>query len=452
LPEEGTLPCEDRYPEAPGTEIEQVVSRARSLLETLPPSLHRLVFSVDDAGVEEIDDAVSAEALGTDRFRVGVHIAAPGLVIPEESAIHARASSQCITVYQPDLKWPMLPRKIIEAFSLRAGERLPAISTYFTFAREGFDLLETEVRAEALALTGNFSYRAIEACLEGGFFPDFEHLDADPDRVYGWMAQDPNDFPWTKKSGLPPAAEDALDLLVPLARHLFVARNRENARLFNRTEYRIKVSPAGEITVQERKRNGLIEGVVAELMILTNKGTAARLADAEMPAIYRTQRQVSTGDQTYRTRADLTVVPREHAGLGTSLYCWATSPLRRYADLLNQRQLASLIGGSLPAFKDSSELLVRAKKTEFQNKTADQHQDRMERYWTLKFLEKQGEAPQAVELVLRRGTWVVRFTKLPLEEILDPRECSDLSKGPAAFVPERFDFYGLRVEGRIESA
>jgi exoribonuclease-2 len=217
-------------------------------------------------------------------------------------------------------------------------------------------------------------------------------------------------------------------------------------------EYRIKVSPRGEIAIDQRKRNGLVEGMVAELMILTNAGTAARLAEADIPAIYRTQRLLQRGVQTYRTQADLTVIPREHAGLGRGLYCWATSPLRRYADLLNQRQLASRIGGSLPAFQDTSELLVRAKKTEFQNKAADLHQSRMERYWTLRFLERRPEEPEPVELLFRQDRWVARFERMPLKVHLDPPECVGLSEGPATFVPERFDFYGLEVRGRILSA
>lgn len=439
------------HPEVPAEEIRSIAAESKALLEALPDPRHAYIFSVDDEGVEEIDDALSAARIDENTFRVGVHIAAPGLCIPEESAVHERAGVRCTTVYQPDLKWTMLPREVIECFSLKAGRRTPAMSTYYTFSLDALELVEIEMRLEALAVTENFSYAALEAGLEGGFFPELELLNEDRERVHGWLEKDPGEFPWAKKGGLAEPVEGALDLLVPLARRLFVNRCREGADLFYRVEYKIKVDPEGEVHITERKRNGLVEGVVTELMILTNGRTAARLAEADMPAIYRTQRLRPAGDRegTFRAQADLTVTPREHAGLGSALYCWSTSPLRRYADLLNQRQLGSLLGGRLPSFQDTSELLVRAKKTEFQNDAANRHQRRMERYWILKHLESRGEEAHPVRVVRRQGRAFVHFKDLPLRVDLDPDRA--VPKGSLSFKPERFDFYELHVEGKLEA-
>ena len=49
--------------------------------------------------------------------------------------------------------------------------------------------------------------------------------------------------------------------------------------------------------------------------------------------------------------------PREHVGLGEAVYCHATSPLRRYADLINQR----LLKGSAPQPVDVAHLNERSK-------------------------------------------------------------------------------------------
>ncbi|MFH1998176.1 MAG: ribonuclease catalytic domain-containing protein [Planctomycetota bacterium] len=453
-PEERFTPCRTRYAPAEPAEIRRISEAADALVESLPSPLHPFIFSVDDEGVEEIDDALSAVRLDAQRFRVGVHIAAPGAVIVEDSAVHAQACTRCTTVYQPDLKWTMLPREIIDRFSLRAGTLQPAMSTYYTFSLDTFDLLETEVRLDSVKLSRNFTYHGLNEALDGVFFPDLEHVRTDPDRVHRWLEEDVRTFPWNKTSAFPKEAAEAIDLLVPLARHLFVQRVRGGADLFFRTEYKITVRSEDAVEIIPREKNCIIEGVVSEMMILNNGWTAGRLAEADMPAIYRTQRQVPAGDvggrEVYRTQADLTVIPREHAGLGSSLYCWSTSPLRRYADLLNQRQLASMIHGSPPAFEDTSELLIRAKKTEFQNQAANTHQRAMERYWTLKYVEQHNDAPFPVEVHTPSGRKWASFIGIPLKVTLDP----DLAvpRGALAFVPERFDYYTLHVEGRLEPA
>jgi exoribonuclease-2 len=445
-------PGRNLYPAAPAEEIERVANDIREKLAGLPPALNGFVFSVDDETTEEIDDAVSAEEIDGGRIRVGVHIAAPGIFIPEESEIHRQAVARGTTVYQPDLKWTMLPREIIGLFSLREGRAVPALGTYCTFAADSFELLDTSVRLEAVEPAANFSYELIERELEGGFIPEMELLDEDPGRVHGWLEKDPRDFPWSRPGTLPDGAAAAVDLLVPLARRLFVNRFKEGAPLINRREFKIKASADGAVEISERRRNSLAEGMVSELMILTNNGSASLLAKAGMPAVYRTQRLLGPADGGGggpRAKAGLTVNPHEHAGLGASFYCWSTSPLRRYADLINQRQLGTLAGGPLPAFRDESELLVRAKGMEFQNKAAFGHQRRLERYWTLRHMESLPDTPWpvVVERQDRRARLVFDtlplILSLPLEEVSAP-------DGPARFTPEWFDFFELQVAGKCE--
>jgi len=436
-------PCVSLYPKAPEEEAAGVEAMANEMLQILPAPLNSTIFSVDDEDVQEIDDALSVERIDDDRIRVGVHIAAPGLFIPEESIIHRDASFSCTTVYQPDMKWTMLPVEVVDLFSLKAKIKRPAVSTYSIFSIKDFTLLETEVRLEAVTLSENMTYAGLEELLEGEFFPELNLLDSDSDRVHAWFERDPGEFPWNRKDGLP----EEFDYLVPLARRLFCDRCKQGAQLFNRTEHRIKVTPDGQIKINERRRNSIVEGVVSELMIHTNGMTADRLAGADIPAIYRTQRLISVADG-YRSKADLSVVPGEHAGLGGALYCWSTSPLRRYADLLNQRQLGTLIGGKLPLFEDTSELLVRAKQTEFQNKTANDHQRRMEKYWTLKYLEQHAEELHPVELIGIRDRMLIDFKKLPLKVPMDPSQ--RIIEGPLLFRPEEFDFHELNVTGILE--
>lgn len=439
-------PGRNIYPDAPREEIDQIAERVTDQLARLPQPLNARVFSVDDAATEEIDDALSVEIVDEDRFRVGVHIAAPGLIVPEESLIHAAACACATTVYQPDLKWTMLPAELIKLFSLEAGRAVPAVATYYTFARENFELVKTEVRFEALSAAANLTYSAIESALEGGFIPELELLDSEPDQVMAWLEKDPRDFPWAKVGALPAPADEAIDLLVPLARHLFLERRAEGSPLFNRREFKIKVDTSGAVEISERRRNSLAEGIVSELMILTNNRNAALLAEKGIPAIYRTQRVVGGPGGGTRTVAGLSINPNEHAGLGASFYCWSTSPLRRYADLINQRQLGTLAGSRQPFFDNESELLVRAKKMEFQSDAANAHQRRLERYWTMKYMESRPDEEWPVYVSFRENRARVDFDTLPFSQTFPPGE-GPAAEGPALFRLESFDYYDLKVGG-----
>jgi hypothetical protein len=73
--------------------------------------------------------------------------------------------------------------------------------------------------------------------------------------------------------------------------------------------------------------------------------------------------------------------PGEHQGLGVSHYLWASSPLRRYSDLVNQRQLLAVVNGEKPPYSEGDPELF-AILTDFEATYAQyaDFQDRMERY------------------------------------------------------------------------
>ena len=82
-------------------DIAAVLSAAQSVpLETASVS----AVSIDDATTTEIDDAFSVTELPEGGWRVGIHIAAPGLVITPESAIGMAARERASTVYFPGEK------------------------------------------------------------------------------------------------------------------------------------------------------------------------------------------------------------------------------------------------------------------------------------------------------------------------------------------------------------
>ena len=150
-------------------------------------------------------------------------------------------------------------------------------------------------------------------------------------------------------------------------------------------------------------RGSPIDKVVSEMMILVNTEWGRQLAENEIPALYRAQ----AGG-----KVKMSTVPAPHQGLGVSQYIWASSPLRRYADLVNQRQLLSLVKNEPPAYPLRDErLLVILRDFELAYDAYAEFQRGMERYWCLRWLIQEGISLTGAD-VLREE--LVRIDRIPL--------------------------------------
>jgi exoribonuclease II len=128
-----------------------------------------------------------------------------------------------------------------------------------------------------------------------------------------------------------------------------------------------------------------------------------RIAEAAVPGLYRVQ---SGGKVKMSTR------PGEHQGLGVTHYLWASSPLRRYSDLVNQRQLMATVRGERAPYGDNdAELFATLADFEATYSQYAEMQDRMEHYWCLRWLLQERISECAASVI--RDT-LVRFDRLPL--------------------------------------
>src|SRR5690606_13822319 len=99
-------------------------------------------------------------------------------------------------------------------------------------------------------------------------------------------------------------------------------------------------------------------------------------------------------------------------GLGVAQYLWATSPLRRYADLVNQRQLIARVRGEPPVYggKDTT-LLAAMRDFEAAYEIYGEYQRTMERYWSLRWLQQE-QLATVTGVVLREN--LVRLDAVPI--------------------------------------
>jgi exoribonuclease-2 len=168
--------------------------------------------------------------------------------------------------------------------------------------------------------------------------------------------------------------------------------------------------------------------IVAEFMILYNWLAARFCRDRDIPTLYRTQSEPSeilslddTGYLYYvlqqrRKLSPLQIAtsPRPHYGLGLDAYTQATSPIRRYLDLVVQRQMKSFLTGKGPRLDEEGLEEVRMRVGPA-TKTLEMIKRKRLRYWTLKFLSQhRGETMKAVVLDELKSKYRIALSDLYL--------------------------------------
>lgn len=336
-------------------------------------------FSIDDAHTTEIDDAFSVTPRAEGGWRIGIHIAAPGLGIGPGDALGLIARGRLSTVYMPGRKITMLPDDIVARYTLAAGCECPAISLYLDVAAD-LRVTATETRLERVPVVANLRHHDIE--------PVFNETT---------LAADLPEFAFSRE----------LKLLWELATVLEAGRGKQGV---NQTDYNFVVDwdavteqGPGRIGISERRRGSPLDKLVAELMIVANSTWGRALADAGIAALYRAQ---TAG------KVRMTTVAAPHEGLGVDCYAWSSSPLRRYVDLLNQWQLIAWLRGDAPPFMAKSEDMLSALRDfELTYAAYAEFQRGMERYWCLRWLLQEDQR-QPHAAVVRES--LVRLEHLPL--------------------------------------
>jgi exoribonuclease-2 len=104
----------------------------------------------------------------------------------------------------------------------------------------------------------------------------------------------------------------------------------------------------------------------------------------------------------------MSTTPAPHEGIGVAHYAWSTSPLRRYVDLVNQRQLIAVALERAPAYaaNDADVFAIVSGFDSAYTGYAD-FQARLERYWCLRWLQQ--------ENVRRIGAAVVKDDLLRID-------------------------------------
>jgi exoribonuclease-2 len=262
-----------------------------------------------------------------------------------------------------DLVLPMMPTVLSEeAASLVKGELRPCISAVTTFDRN-FRIIGYRIVRSLIRVTDRLSYEETDQrVLDAGSVEK---------RMY------------------------------EVARALREKRVSSGAIIFKDPDLNIKVNEDKSIEVTVRERETSSQVLVSEFMILANNLFARTLKDKCIPCIYRSQppplEKIELGSHydpvlSYRckkvlARGNLGLYPEPHSTLGLNVYTTATSPLRRYTDLLTQRQLQAAIDErERPIDADTLDRLLS--EISYRLDRASLVERERHRYYLLKYMEQ----------------------------------------------------------------
>lgn len=353
-------------------------------------------FSIDDSETTEIDDATSVTHLGNGKTRVGVHIAAPSFGIRHNDELDKVARSRMSTVYAPGLKTTMLPENWIKAYSLDEGHLVPCLSIYFTVDDETYFVEKSETRLERVAVNRNLRYDKIDSLVTEEAILN-KTLDIEYAEEISWL--------WH------------------FAKRLLATReeNRGRPEAKGKVDWFFVLDGEGEdakIEVRGRRRGEPLDLLVAEMMILANSTWGSWLEEHHMKGIYRSQRM---------GRVRMSTTPGPHDGLGVDRYAWSTSPLRRYVDMVNQRQILATLQGEESPYEEEkyTDLFMIVSQFEELYATYNEFNQRMDRYWSMRLIMQDGL--KEIEAIVVKGD-LLRIDKLPFMQRM-PGMPEDLPRG-----------------------
>lgn len=355
-----------------------VISYQRPVTSNEKPEI---VATIDNPETADRDDALSFRRT-ENGIEIGVHTPLLEILVPKGTLYDEWAYDVGASAYWPHRKVPMLPREISDDFgSLNVGSEKPVLSFYFSSQVEAPPRL-IRVVCERINIGVNTDYESIEASLA--------------EVSWEQLAKNGNGM-ITLKDGAgaswPPGFDAALQAWVTASLSLEKQRLANGAKIFNRDDVEVRVGPDGIVYLRRISRDSIPHKMVAEWMIATNQAAAQFCHANNLPCIYRVQevlapeRDDEEGGGRSHVRAQLKPERAPHRDLGVDGYTQITSPLRRYSDLVMQRQIVSFLQTGKPQYSQT-DLWARALAVEEMTRRIQRLESRADFYWKCVYLSQ----------------------------------------------------------------
>lgn len=351
------------------------------------------IFTIDGASTRDFDDAISFEVRDGKKW-AGVHIIDVAHYVDKDTPLDRNARTRGSSIYMPDKKIPMLHPYFSENnASLVEGNDRPAISIYMEVSSDN-SVESYEIVPSLINVTDQITYEKADELIKNKEDEDLVslHLVSEKLREERFAAH-------------------AVHISIP--------------------DVDVHVNKDNEIDIKVLDRETTSWQLVSEFMIKANSLMADFLKTNEIPAVFRGQgkpeNRLYEGDKgtllqqllqrKEMSRVIISTTPEPHCGLGANAYLTATSPIRKYYDLVCQRQIRSHFGfNEAYSEEEISEITAMLENT---LTGINRVQFSRKRYWMLKALEeKRGEKEPALVINEKRNNYGIFLLNYMMESRL----------------------------------
>ncbi len=346
----------------------EALAVARHLAQSPPPDryasrrqdlTHLDIMTIDGERTRDYDDALSLEEV-PEGWRLGIHIADVSAHVMPHTPLDQEAQERGTSIYLPERRLPMLPEELSEdTVSLLAHQERLALSFLVTLSADA-EIKDWVIVPSLITVSRRLTYHEVDALL---------------------------------------TQDRQLATLFRLTRRLKERRLARGGYELKLPEVWVTFAPQGDIQVVVEDQETASHQLVGEAMVLANTLASQFLAEHRVPAIYRGQPDPREPiqpasdksllelwqDRRRLSRVVMDLSPTPHWGLGLPCYTFATSPIRRYLDLVIHRQLLAVVSGQPPIY-GPEELEQILASIEPAMRRAGQMKNRRLRYWLLKYL------------------------------------------------------------------
>lgn len=336
----------------------------------------RFLFTIDPSDAKDFDDAISIEKRDG-RYYLGVHIADVAHFVAYNSALDRDSFERGNSTYLPGQVIPMLPFELsAELCSLKPHEDRLSFSVDIVLD-DSAQVLSSDFYRSAINSNHRLSYTEALSIIDAHELPAKTNSDS------GTEPSTTLDEKYDAK------LVEAIGVLDELAQKLGKIRRMRGGLDFDIGETKIELDAKSKAIGLSLRASNRATSMIEEAMILANERVASYLHSRKVPSIYRIHEEPEEDSleslyevlegfeydipsdsmsptRAYQSiisqaegraeqhfishlllrtlkRASYDVEPRGHFGLASPYYTHFTSPIRRYADLVVHRILASVL-------------------------------------------------------------------------------------------------------------
>ena len=371
------------YPQRSGLPTENPTHLVPKLADEERVDLtHLTSYAIDDEGNKDPDDAISI-----DGETLWIHVADCAALVPADSELDRLAKDRIANQYLPERTVNMLPTALVDQLGLGLNETSPALSIAVKLDEKA-NVSDVNVVISTVKVT-RLTYREADLMIDEG-------------------------------------ANQVLQNMYEMTRKFREKRIRNGAAIIRLPEVCTKVDENNKVTIKPfvglKSRD-----LVTDAMLMAGEGIAMFAEQNAISIPYATQQEntalekvdidgfagMFAGRKRFK-RSQMKTSPDKHAGLGMDIYTRATSPMRRYLDLVVHQQVRNfIIGNPLLSYED---VLERVALSESLSGSIAQSERASNQHWKLVFLEQHPEwSGEAVVVDEYNGSYTLLIPELSMD-------------------------------------